>query len=67
MWAHLWTKGPCPPEYLELILCRDVYHCTPDTLRSISGVDILTTLTMLKVEGKVRALHNAPSAPRSGK
>lgn len=55
--AHLWTKGPCPPEYLELILCRDVYHCTPQALRLIPLEDILTTLTCLRVEAEVRAAN----------
>lgn len=53
--AHLWTKGPCPPEYLELILCRDVYHCTPQALRQIPLEDILVALTCLRIEADVRA------------
>lgn len=54
---HLWTKGPCPPEYLELILCRDVYHCTPHVLRQIPLEDILTHLTCLRIEAEVRAAN----------
>lgn len=32
MIEHLFTAGPAPIEYIELLLCRDVYHCTPDQL-----------------------------------
>ena len=30
--AHLWTEEPAPLEYIELMMCRDVYHCPPQHL-----------------------------------
>jgi hypothetical protein len=30
--AHIYTKAPAPAEYIELVLCRDVYHCPPQQL-----------------------------------
>lgn len=30
--AHLWTQAEMPFAYLELMLCRDVYHCPPSQL-----------------------------------
>ena len=32
MLAHLWTDEPAPLEYIELMMCRDVYHCAPKDL-----------------------------------
>ena len=29
---HLWVKNPQPPEYAELVLCRDIFHCLPSEL-----------------------------------
>lgn len=37
-----------------LILCRDVFHCTPSALREQNPVDILTALTCLSVEARMR-------------
>lgn len=45
---------PQPTRYLELVLCRDVYHCTPVQLREIPMPTILEHLTCLAMEGKVR-------------
>lgn len=58
---HLFIPGanPPPPEYIELILCRDIYHCTPVQLREVPIADILRTLTLLKAEGKVRERKEA--------
>ena len=35
MLKHFYMKAPAPPEYLQLILCRDIYHCTPVELDQI--------------------------------
>lgn len=43
-----------PHEYLELVLCRDVYHCDPVTLNRVPLTKILNHLTCLDVEGKVK-------------
>lgn len=55
--AHLHVGKDAPPEYVEFILCRDVYHCTPQALREIPIADVMTALTCLKAEGKIRKLH----------
>ena len=43
-----------PFEYVTLVLCRDVYHCTPPALRGVPVIDVLRHLTCLDVEGQVR-------------
>ena len=48
--AHLFTGDTIPPEYLELILCRDVYHCPPQMLPPLSKV--LPHLTCIQMEQK---------------
>lgn len=55
--AHLWTRGPCPPEYLESYLRRKVYHCTPQELRQIPLEDILIDLTCMRIEADVQAAN----------
>lgn len=50
---HLWVDNPPPWEYIRLILCRDVYHCTPLELEKIPGEIILQDLTMLGEEARV--------------
>lgn len=52
---HLYTGGPCPPEYLELYLCRDVYGCTPRELREQDATIVLAHLTCLGMEAEKRA------------
>lgn len=37
-----------------LVLCRDVYHCTPSQLRRENAADILQALEMLDAEAQVR-------------
>ncbi len=43
-----------PAEYLELYLCREIYHCTPVQLAEVPLPKILAHLTCLDVEAKVR-------------
>jgi hypothetical protein len=50
--THLWTGGRVPAEYLELILCRDVYHCPPDQLPALSK--IMRHLVCMEAEQQVR-------------
>lgn len=50
--AHLWTQSPAPLEYIELILCRDVYHCPPSMLPPWHICQ--ETLMMMQVEAEVR-------------
>lgn len=54
MRTHLDTGDTIPPEYLELVMCRDVYHCTPDNLPAMSKM--LAHLTCMEEESKPRRL-----------
>lgn len=37
-------------EYVRLILCRDIYHCTPTELRAVPLPDVMETLATLQAE-----------------
>lgn len=52
--AHLWTQGSAPVEYVELLLCRDVYHCPPDVLARQPARTVLRHLTCLRAEAVVQ-------------
>jgi hypothetical protein len=52
-------QGPAPWEYIEYLLCRHVWHCTPAELRQQSAEDILNALSFVRVEGQVRELNAA--------
>lgn len=56
MFANLLTDGPMPDEYLELILCRDVYHCTPVALAEVPYDIVRDHLTVLSAEGRALEL-----------
>ena len=53
--THL-TLGdrPMPIEYLELILCRDVYHCTPNELDAQDMERVGAHLVCLRAEAKCK-------------
>lgn len=53
MAAHLWSNAPPPWEYVELVLCRDVYHCTPSQLRKENAEDVFAHLEMIGMENQV--------------
>jgi hypothetical protein len=54
MWAHLWTKSAdAPQEYIELVLCRDIYHCPPDVLERQSITKIYRHLTIMNAEADI--------------
>jgi len=38
---------------MELVLCRDVYHCTPLELAQVPAVTLLEHLTCMDVEAQV--------------
>ena len=59
MYLHLHTGEPAPPEYIRLILCRDVYHCTPVQLRAVPLPDVLETLATISAE---TAYQNRPKS-----
>ena len=50
MLKHLYAGGSAPPEYIEMILCRDIYHCTPGELAQIPLDTILAHLICLREE-----------------
>jgi hypothetical protein len=50
MAAHLWARHPPPMEYIELLFCRDIYHCTPSELRKERLADILLHLSLIESE-----------------
>jgi len=55
--AHLWTGAPAPLEYIELILCRDVYHCTPSELEKQYADVVNAHLVCLAAEAKVAKMR----------
>lgn len=52
--AALWTRTKVPLEYLELILCRDVFHCPPTVLYAQPTDAIMNALACLSAEEYVR-------------
>ena len=61
--AHLWTGGGDTPwEYVDLRLCRDVYHCLPSALEAEDARTILTHLEFMAKEARVDRL-NIPKKP----
>jgi hypothetical protein len=57
---------PPPPEYVELVLCRDVFHCTPSELRRESARDIMIALEILKAEADYQR-HEQQKVMRNGR
>lgn len=43
-----------PAEYLELVLCRDVYHCPPDVLDRQDYRRVAAHLACLEAEEIIR-------------
>jgi hypothetical protein len=53
--AYLAThSGEAPWAYVELVLCRDVYHCTPSALRREKAREVILHLTCMQIETKVQ-------------
>jgi len=52
--AHLWTGDVAPMEYIRLVMCRDVYHCTPAEIEAVPWLTIQQDLLMMSVERTVR-------------
>jgi hypothetical protein len=42
-----------PDAYIELLLCRDIYHCTPNELDEQPLDTLLLHLELVRVEQKV--------------
>lgn len=53
MAAALWVDESPPPEYVDLILMRDVFHCPPDVLAEQDADAILAVLACLSAEAFV--------------
>jgi len=41
-------------EYIRLVMCRDVYHCTPTQLEEVSWKTIQEDLLMMGVERTIQ-------------
>lgn len=52
------TGGPAPERLIELILCRDVYHCTPVQLQQVDLATIAAHLTCISAEAGAQEVHN---------
>lgn len=59
-------KGEEPPEYTDLVLCRDIYHCTPDELDALDYERVLMHTVVLSVESKVRARRSRQRTSSGG-
>lgn len=46
-----------PPEYIDLVLMRDVFHCTPSELYEQNAEDVALVLLMLESEDVVKRLR----------
>lgn len=56
-----------PLEYMELYLCREVYHCTPVELDKVPLPRILTHLTVLDIEAKMQKAKAEMKSPQSAR
>jgi hypothetical protein len=54
--AHLWTHSPAPLEYIELLCCRDIYHCPPSQLPPWHIIQ--QHLEMISIESEVSKRKN---------
>jgi hypothetical protein len=54
VYFHLHGAGASPIEYVELILCRDVYHCLPSELAEEDLITVLNHLACLEGEAQYR-------------
>ncbi len=50
-------NGPAPQELIDLMLMRDVFHCTPSELWEQDAEDVLTVLELLEAEVTVARLR----------
>lgn len=58
---YLFLKGThgAPWEYVELVLCRDIYHCTPSELDQQDLERIMLHIDMMKLEEEIRQFNKA--------
>lgn len=64
MWNHLWTDGPIPTDYLDLLLCER-FGWTPDELYDADPDLVMKFLVMWSVEEKVRKAKEDPMGRRN--
>jgi hypothetical protein len=50
----LWVHGSLPPDYVDLMLMRDVFHCPPSVLAEQDTDAVLRVLACLEAEAYVR-------------
>jgi len=51
----MWTKGPPPPELIDLLLC-ETYHCPPSVLDEQDAERVSRHLVILDVRGKIASM-----------
>ncbi len=54
----LWTgnkKKEVPIEYIELVFCRDIYHCTPNEFWEVPMEVVEMHMEIMGIEEKVRS------------
>ena len=56
--------APLPAAYTELVLCRDIYHCPPDTLDRLPLQRVAQHLAALRAERRHQALVAAHQRKR---
>jgi hypothetical protein len=56
-----------PKEYTDLILCRDIFHCTPDALDRQDANRVNGIVKAYEVEQRVIALRKRHANKRGGK
>ena len=60
----LFDLAPLPAAYTELVLCRDIYHCTPDALDRQPLRRVAQHLAALRAERRHQALVAAHQRKR---
>jgi hypothetical protein len=66
--TYLWTgskKAKIPEAYIELVLCRDVFHCTPGELYEQDYIKVQELLQMHSTELYVTHLKRKAAAARA--
>lgn len=53
-------------DYIELILCRDIFHCTPSQLDEEDGKRIVKLLMMANTEAKLSEARAKTSSFKPG-
>lgn len=65
----MWTGGGGgPPDaYIDLVLMRDVFHCTPVELESIPEDQVMMALEMHSTDLQMQAKKRKAAAEKSGR